>query len=1056
MKNKKRKSFIQWFLALFALVFVGTVAITNTIVNAYAATVSGITVSGLTATYDNGTWTSSGTNLSGSATGDAGGTCSSASATTSTLTLKNGTGSTAQLSFDYAKPTLGSGGSVTIDGTAVTAAGTKTKELANNGTMTVVIVSGSAGANTSSIEITNIALVPIKEVSVTFVPGANGTLKVNGTTITSQTTITQQSTESFEMVATPASGYKLAGWLKNGALASQTATWTTYFDSNYTIQPTFTASTNAVFQVNTSIFDSLSAAISNAASTNSSKITVVGDGTVSAGNYTIASGKTLLVPYESSYKISTTTPDLATSTGPASPSAFKTLTLASGCNITFNGNLCVNGKLNSNNTSYTAANTGKFGWLKMNSGSSISMQNGSKLYCWGYITGDGTITAESGSNIYEPFQICDLRGGSATNSLNGNSNKVFPVSQYYAQNIGASLTIKYGATETVMSSATVQGSTTNPTIKLVASSGALFTLQSGSTFTKKYDPVEDRVTYDVSGNSSMNSISLNVLITIDSSKYVLPIMENTTIKVHSGTLTINQDLCAIPGSVIVIDSGATLKIASGKNVYIYDREAWHLGHFVYSDTTFKTSYYQPDRANANKFTDADMIDTEVDVNGTVNVEGKIYTTTTNGANIHTSQGTGKIVFATAPTASSTTYQAVQSGTSISYTSISVVSAKLKNGTNPISGNAYTTTAGSSANDNYTYDTVGEEWIKGTEPPTYINIALFDEDGTTSVKYYDRIRAGNTFTFPAVSETTVGDQTNFKFWVDENNDVYTAGQSMTVTGISGETKAYRAFCGGWLGNKYYPYGTGNNNYVTGFYTIGTNTIRDSKTLNVSEFPEGYQIPLGSVCYFASDGELDTNGTTIGTLFSLYRIITNVSNGNIYLVKYGVVQEDYGCFEFIDGYKYYFDEDGKAYVSGTYYLDHNLNDLITPGYYEFDEYGRMIIIEIGDPDHLNGDIVEDSHNQTVKGYGLFHLTIDGYTHLYYCKEDGTIVKNCTFYVKKTNDYFINGISSSAILIEEGVYYFDNNGYMWYGNNLLDGTSAEFGVIVSGNGVIIGRNN
>ena len=87
----------------------------------FAATLT-TDISGLTADYTNGTWTASGTTLNGSATGTAQGSCSNATSETSTLTLKNSSGSIAQLSFDYAKPTIGSGGHVKIDGTAVTAA----------------------------------------------------------------------------------------------------------------------------------------------------------------------------------------------------------------------------------------------------------------------------------------------------------------------------------------------------------------------------------------------------------------------------------------------------------------------------------------------------------------------------------------------------------------------------------------------------------------------------------------------------------------------------------------------------------------------------------------------------------------------------------------------------------------------------------------------------------------------------------------------------------------------------------------------------------------------
>lgn len=70
-----------------------------------------------------------------------------------------------------------------------------------------------------------------------------------------------------------------------------------------------------------------------------------------------------------------------------------------------------------------------------------------------FITGsdNSLITAESGATIYEMFQIPGWRGGSATSSINGKkkTNKVFPFSQYYVQNIETPLKICAGAKEII-------------------------------------------------------------------------------------------------------------------------------------------------------------------------------------------------------------------------------------------------------------------------------------------------------------------------------------------------------------------------------------------------------------------------------------------------------------------------------------------------------------------------------------------------------------------------------------------------------------------------------
>ena len=167
-------------------------------------------ISGLSVSYDSGSWSAAGNSLSGSATGKAKGTCDDAASQTSTLTLTNRRSSAAQLSFDYSKPVLAAGGSVKIDGTAVTAAGSFVREIPAGGSVTVVILSGNAGAYTSSVSLTNISLITSASVTTTFRPAeANGTYQVDSETITETKQITRNSTESYLLTAQPAGGYKL-------------------------------------------------------------------------------------------------------------------------------------------------------------------------------------------------------------------------------------------------------------------------------------------------------------------------------------------------------------------------------------------------------------------------------------------------------------------------------------------------------------------------------------------------------------------------------------------------------------------------------------------------------------------------------------------------------------------------------------------------------------------------------------------------------------------------------------------------------------------------------
>ena len=689
--------------------------------NIYAANLSTPDISGLTATYTNGTWTATGRTLKGSATAEVESGCGSTSykAVTSTLTLKNSSGQVAQLSFTYPKPTIASGGQVTIDGTAVTAAGSFSKELAANETVIVTIKSSAdTGNGTSSLQLDNVTMTVKKEVTVTFdLPVGNGTYTVNGTTVNSQQSITQLSTVPIALVASPASGYKLEGWysVEKGEFINSSNSYTSYFDQNQTIYPVFIPSTSPVWSVDKQWYTDLNDAISYATSNNKSKITLVADGTLAAGTYTIPSGKTVLIPYNIEATVNTTLPERVLA-GPSTPSAFRTLTLSSGANIVVNGSLCVNAQINGTNSSYSGVTTGKYGYIKANEGSSITLNNGSYLYCWGYISGLGEIYANSGSTVYEPFQICDLRGGNATSSMNNNSQKVLPFVQYYVQNIEAPLTIQYGASEVAVGSVYVASINVNeaPAITFIGSdSSSMFRLSSGTAFRRVYSPTEDRVYYDIQGSASLNSVSLNVGVAVNTANYILPLMENTTIRLSSGTTTVNQSVFLIPGCVISIDPGAVLNVASNRNVYVYDRDDFVGNGFVFSNTDMKTSYYQPDRANANKFTVAKMVDARIDVNGEITVNGTLFTTT-GGADITSVGASGKVTFATAPAATGTTYQATQSSNQITgYPAIAVTAPKLHNGILGVTTDPeYKETAGSSAGTYFSYCALEDKWHTG--------------------------------------------------------------------------------------------------------------------------------------------------------------------------------------------------------------------------------------------------------------------------------------------------------------------------------------------------------
>ena len=736
MKRQKRQSNHRSYLALACLLWTALLLT----VYALAANISGFSVSGLSASYENGTWTSTGTDLDGSAAGTAGGGCSDASSTTSTLTLTNNYDSPAQLTFNYAKPTLAAkGGSVKIDGTNVATAGTFQKELAAKGSITIVIYSGDAGANTSSIKISNISLVENKQITLTFKPSqGGGTYTAGGASVTAETSVTQSATKQVELKATPGSNKKLIGWYSetDGKYISTEATWNTYFNKDMTLYPVFAEKNAPVFEVGVKWHTDLNAAIADSTERNISKITLVANGTLPAGDYTIPNGKTLLIPFDAANTVYTTKPEVVYGSH-ETPSAYKTLTMANGASITVasGGKLCVPSKLSATGTgdgSWNGTPTGKHGRITMNAGSSITLNSGAGLYCYGYISGSGGVTAASGSTVYECFQIRSWRGGTATSNLA--QKKVFPMNQYYVQNIEVPLTLNAGATENVYTSVNASNSA-YPASATFIGQGGMFTLSSGS-LTKRYDGPYDRLIIDLSGNAALSPMNLDLdLVELNTAEFVLPINSNITVNINSGTTTVNQDLAMLPGSQLSIAKDAALTISKGKNVYVYDQSKW--GAYAGTNLKLIPVGYSTVNGTAAKRTNASLVDAKIDVNGTLTVAGALYTTSS-GANITSSEKTGKVVLNAAAGRATTTQQATQSGTSMTYVDIPITAAKLLNG-----DGSYTATAGASDGSTFTYCDEHNQW---EWPSTTVRFNANEGTGTMNAQTVARDGTLNANTF----------------------------------------------------------------------------------------------------------------------------------------------------------------------------------------------------------------------------------------------------------------------------------------------------------------------
>ena len=704
------KSTLKRFLSLVLCMCMVMALLPNVTMTAFAATsgtVTGLADEniGLSFTGDaDDAWSANGTSIIGAAT-STGGTCSDTSYK-STLTITNKKSTTATLSFDYSIEQ--NSGKIQVDGTEVSSGASFTKELATNESVKVYIQSGSTSAATK-ITLTNVVLVSDVNATATFVPAENGTYTVDGKLITEEYSNTQSSMTAYQVVATPAAGYQFMGWydVSNEKYISTSAKAALNIENDCTITARFASKTAALFETGGQRFDDLGDAVSYAQANSQSKITLATDGSIS-GTYTIPAGITLLIPFDEAGTLYTDAP-AAIRTTPASK-AFRTLTMSEGTSITVNGAISLGGRYFAAGGGQQGRPVGDYGYIKMADNSSITVKNGGKLYAWGFISGSGSVLAESGATVYEFYQIADFRGGSASSGM---GQGVFPFSQYFVQNIEVPLTLNAGANEQVYSGVYAMSTTYTTAINFIGDTG-MFKVESGS-FTKDYDEKTDRLVFTVNGEAALNTLSLTLAgMDVNSASYVLPITNNITINIQSGNVTINQDAALLAGVQVNIAEGAGLTVANGKNIYFYDSDEWSSDNFVWGPCKFKSVAYAPGKAYNRS--NNDLVDAKMDVNGNVTAIGAIYTTK-GGADICSSNGTGKYIQQGTPGTATATYQYNAGSSAVT---IPITAAKLHN-----ADGTYTETATASAGDIINY--VNGVW--GGEEPTELTVT-FEANGST--------------------------------------------------------------------------------------------------------------------------------------------------------------------------------------------------------------------------------------------------------------------------------------------------------------------------------------
>ena len=481
--------------------------------------------------------------------------------TTITITFTNNSGSDAIIGFSFSADQ-----EVTIAGAKMGASGTYvSSKIAAGGTLQVSMKSGSEGSGdindstsgvgkTYKLALSNIYLQVKEEFTLKFGEPVNCTYQVDSANVVVGESKVVDTTQDIVLSATSTvSGYVFAGWkdLETDTFLALEANSTIKIKRNVTLCPIYVADSNlnyiafATSLDHAAKFSTLDDAISAASTASGSVIAPTTNVTINK-EYTIPVGVTLLIPRDDAYTLYTTTPEVVDDQTLVMPEIFRSLTMASGSKLTVYGNISVAG-VQSAVQRYNGCPSGPLGYIIMDAGSNITLKSGSNLYAWGYVVGKGTVDAEADATVYECFQMTDFRGGNCLiaggNALevfsgkgmiyDPNGYRIFPMSQYYIQNIEVLLTLNSGATVKAHMSSNAGGLVTTEiagaTIPIISDSNeAMFQLTSG-TISKDFNESTGKLDFVIKdGTVSVNPIDMSMQlmgmgVTINSSDFVLPI-----------------------------------------------------------------------------------------------------------------------------------------------------------------------------------------------------------------------------------------------------------------------------------------------------------------------------------------------------------------------------------------------------------------------------------------------------------------------------------------------------------------------------------------------------
>lgn len=332
---------------------------------------------------------------------------------------------------------------------------------------------------------------------------------------------------------------------------------------------------------------------------------IYGDSTT----YTLESGVTLLLPYDSSVisadknvkNNEASAPDFADE----DEATYLKVQLTVPNSITLNvyGSISIGAVLGSAGIGLSGHTSGNYAQINLDG--ILNLYSGSKLYSYGYIKGIGHVNANEGSEIVMPFVVRDFKGGSYLLAAKG--KEVSPFQQYEMPNIQTDMTILYGATLTARAS--LYSSTVKShfeTIATIIGTDGLIELKSGGRVETSFEPIKDHDLYGATTAAGITNIAIfggakdnamvlevNIILTVkvSTASCILSIPYNFNISLESGDYDIGMRYKLMPGASFTIGKDANVNINNQFIVYTSDFSDVVISGMKYpdigKDATFK-------------------------------------------------------------------------------------------------------------------------------------------------------------------------------------------------------------------------------------------------------------------------------------------------------------------------------------------------------------------------------------------------------------------------------------------------------------------------------------